>query len=105
MRDEIVVKPMSEIIPDSADTAAYQDSKPAAERPTRGAAVSSLSDAGLGQLAERAISDDQKFFARPPPRQYRVRRASPAEVEQFARHRACHLEPLPQVRRKVRWWI
>jgi len=100
------VKPMSEIIPDSNDaTARRGDEESAAERLPRGTRVRDLSDAELAQLVERAIADDRAFFARHRYRAFRLRRALPAEVEQFARRRAWDLEPPPQLRRKVRWWI
>jgi len=93
---------MSEIIPDSNDaTARRGDEESAAERLPRGTRVRDLSDAELAQLVERAIADDRAFFARHRYRAFRLRRALPAEVEQFARRRAQDLEPPP----KMRWWI
>jgi hypothetical protein len=96
---------MSEITPDNADAAAYQGDEPASERRPCGTDLGELSDHELAQLVELAIADDRAFFARHRYRAFRVRRALPAEVEQFARHRAWDLEPPPQVRRKVLWWI
>jgi hypothetical protein len=96
---------MSETVLDSADTGAHESSEHGAERRMRGTTVSDLTDSELAQLVERAIADDRAFFARHRYRAFRLRRALAAEVEQFARHRARHLEPPPKMRWKMRWWI
>jgi hypothetical protein len=86
---------MSEIIPDSDSTAAPQGSEPAAERRTRGTAVSGLSDHELGQMVDAVTQRDREFFRLRRRRNFRVRKMSVFEREHFNRRSSLDYNELP----------